>query len=94
MITTKQKCALRSVAQTTKPLFQMGKDAISANMIKTIGDSLEAHELVKVSMLKTCTLSVNEAAIEVAASTHSEVIQTIGRTFTLYRRSKKNKMGL
>lgn len=92
MLTGKQKSKLRGVAQTRRPLFQIGKDAISDNMIKTIQDSLEAHELVKISMLKTCSLSVNEAAVELSAATHSEVVQVIGRTFTLYRRSKKNLM--
>lgn len=92
MLTGKQKSRLRGVAQTRRPLFQIGKDAISDNMIKTIQDSLEAHELVKISMLKTCALSVNEAAVELSAATHSEVVQVIGRSFTLYRRSKKNLM--
>ena len=56
MLTGKQKSELRGIAQTRKPLFQMGKDAISENLIKTISDSLEAHELVKVSLLKTCAM--------------------------------------
>lgn len=92
MLTTKQKSYLRKLAQTRKALIQIGKDEISENMIKTIQDSLEAHELVKVSMLKTCSLSVDEAAIQIASSTHSEIVQIIGRTFVLYRRSKKNKL--
>lgn len=92
MLTGKQKRELRAIAQQRKALFQIGKDAVSENMIKTIGDSLEAHELVKISLLKTCPISVNEAAIEIGAATHSEIIQVIGRTFVLYRRSKKNKL--
>lgn len=94
MLTGKQKSELRGIAQTRKPLFQMGKDAISENLIKTISDSLEAHELVKVSLLKTCAITANEAAVTISAATHSVVVQVIGRTFTLYRRSKKNKLGL
>lgn len=92
MLTTKQKSYLRKLAHTRKALIQIGKDEISENMIKTIQDSLEAHELIKVSMLKTCSLSVDEAAIQIASSTHSEIVQIIGRTFVLYRRSKKNKL--
>lgn len=94
MLTGKQKSVLRGIAQKRRPLFQMGKDAISENLIKTISDSLEAHELVKVSILKTCTVSANEAAVEISAATHSEVVQVIGHTFVLYRRSKKNKLEL
>lgn len=94
MLNNKQKSELRKMAQTKRALFQIGKDAISENLIKTIADSLEAHELLKVSLLKTCAVSVNEAAIDISAATHSEVVQVIGRTFILYRRSKKNKLGL
>lgn len=94
MLNGKQKSELRALAQTRKPLFQIGKDAISENLIKTISDSLEAHELVKISLLKTCAITANEAAITISAETQSEVVQIIGRTFTLYRRSKKNKLGL
>lgn len=94
MLTGKQKSELRGLAQTRKALFQIGKDAISENMIKTVIDSLEAHELVKINLLKTCALSANEAAIELSAQTHSDVVQVIGRTFILYRKSKKNKLGM
>lgn len=94
MLNNKQKSELRAMAQTRKPLFQIGKDGITENMIKTVGDSLEAHELVKLSLLKTCACSVNEAAIDISAATHSEVVQVIGRTCTLYRKSKKNKLGM
>lgn len=94
MLTTKQKAQLKKIAHSQKALFQIGKDKISENMIKTVGDSLEAHELIKLSLLKTCAISVDEAAIELASQTHSEIIQIIGRTIVLYRRSKKNKMEL
>lgn len=92
MLTGKQKRELRAMAHTRKALFQIGKDEISENMIKTISDSLEAHELVKISLLKTCAITANEAAIEMSAATHSDIVQIIGRTFVLYRRSKKNKL--
>ena len=42
---------LRALANKERALFQMGKDGISENMIMTISDSLEAHELVKISLL-------------------------------------------
>lgn len=94
MLTSKDKKTLRSIAQTRKALFQIGKDGVTLNMIKTISDFLEAHELVKVSLLKTCPLSVQEAALDIAGGTRSEVVQTIGRTVIFYRRSKENKLGL
>lgn len=94
MLSGKQKSYLRGIAQTRRPLFQIGKDGISENVIKTIRDSLEAHELVKVSLLKTSPITTREAALDLASGTHSEVVQIIGHTVVLYRRSKKNLMEL
>lgn len=94
MLTNKEKQKLRKIAQKQRALFQIGKDNIGANMIKTIADSLEAHELVKISMLKSASISVHEAAYDLAAATHSEIVMIIGKTVVLYRRSKKNLMEL
>ncbi|MEF9961855.1 MAG: ribosome assembly RNA-binding protein YhbY [Erysipelotrichaceae bacterium] len=92
MLDTKKKKQLRTIAHSKSALFQVGKEGISENLIKTIGDSLEAHELIKISLLKTCPINVREAAYDLAGNTHSEIVQIIGRTCVLYRRSKKNKL--
>lgn len=94
MLTSKQKSELRSMAQTRKSLFQIGKDGVTENLCKTLNDSLEAHELVKCNALKTCPVSIQQVAIDCAAATHSEIVQIIGHTFVLYRRSKKNLCNL
>lgn len=94
MLNNKDKQKLRKTAQKQRALFQIGKDNISENMIKTISDSLEAHELVKISLLKTAAVPVREAAYDIAAATNSEIVTIIGKTMVLYRRSKKNLMEL
>ena len=94
MLTKQEKKTQRSMAHGLKALFQVGKDGIRENLNKTLDDSLEAHELVKLSLLKTCPISVQEAALDLASATHSDIVQIIGRTLVLYRRSDKNKLGL
>ncbi|MBM6807678.1 YhbY family RNA-binding protein [Faecalicoccus pleomorphus] len=94
MISAQNKKILRKLSMSYRPLFQIGKDGLSYNMIKSLNDSLEAHELVKCSLLKTSPIDVREAAIECSSQTHSEIIHIVGRTFVLYRRSKENKLGL
>jgi len=37
---------------------------------------------------------VRQAALDMSGATSSEIVQIIGRTFVLYRRSKKNKLEL
>lgn len=94
MLNARDKKILRAQAQQYRSLFQIGKDGISDNLIATLDDSLRAHELVKLNLLKTAPLSTAEAAAMLAQATDSEPVHSIGRTFVLYRRSKKNLMGL
>ncbi len=94
MLDKKDKQYLRGQAQKLAPLFQIGKMGLSENLIDTLEDSIIAHELVKVSLLKTSPISVNEAAVEVARLTRSEVVQIIGKTFVIYRQGDKNKYGI
>ena len=92
MLTTKQKVYLRSLAQTEKPVFQIGHDGISDNLIKTVSDYLKKHELVKISVLKNNDGDLKETAFDLAMMTKSECVQVIGRQIVLYRRSKEPKI--
>lgn len=94
MLTTQEKRKLKALAQSRRALFQIGKDNIKESTIKTISDSLTAHELVKIALLKTCTLTPREAALDLSSATHAQIVQVIGRTIVLYRRSKENRLGL
>ncbi len=89
MLNIKQKKQLRSIANNLKPYVIVGKDGVNENLIVTLNDSLVAHELVKVSVLKNSSLSINEVAIELSRLTNSEIIQIIGRVVILYKQSKR-----
>ena len=92
MLTTKQKVYLRSLAQTEKPVFQIGHDGISDNLIKTVSDYLKKHELVKISVLKNNDGDLKETAFDLAMMTKSECVQVIGRQIVLYKRPKEPKI--
>ena len=59
-----------------------------------IDDYLEVHEIIKVSLLKTCDIDVREAALDISANTRSEIVQIIGRVIVLYRPSKERVIEL
>ncbi|WP_075878139.1 YhbY family RNA-binding protein [Merdibacter massiliensis] len=94
MLNAKDKKMLRKEAQSYRSLFQIGKDGIQDNLVNTLEDSLTAHELVKLNLLKTAPITTKEAAEILANETGSEIVHIVGHTFVLYRRSKKNLMGL
>ncbi|MDY6063012.1 MAG: ribosome assembly RNA-binding protein YhbY [Erysipelotrichaceae bacterium] len=94
MLSGKQKRYLRSLGNNLKAIVIIGKDNLTYNIFNSLEGALKAHELVKVSLLKTCDLDVREVAIELAANTSSEVVQIIGRTIILYKQSKDRKITL
>ena len=59
MLNGKQKRYLRSLAVNEKALFQIGKDGLSQNLFNSLKEALKARELVKISVLKTCELTMN-----------------------------------
>jgi len=94
MLTTKQKVKLRSLAMELRPIFQIGKEGLSDNLIHGLNDALEAHELIKISVLKNCSLNIKEVAYDISSKTNSELIQIIGRNIVFYRKSKKQLIQL
>ena len=90
---SKQRAYLRGLANTMPAIFQVGKNGISENFIKQIDDALEARELIKLNVfynLDTIVSFGSEVAEEIANSTNSELIQTMGNKITLFRARKKN----
>jgi RNA-binding protein len=94
MLNSKQKSYLKSLANPLKALVLIGKDGLTLNIIESAKISLKSHELVKVSVLKSCTSDVREMMLDLSAHTNSEVVSEIGRTFVLFKESEKHKITL
>ena len=91
MITGKQRSFLKSMANSIEPIFQIGKGGVSDNLIKQVDDALNAREIVKINILKNSDLDPKEVAIKLVEELNAEFVQSIGKRFTLYRESEKNK---
>ena len=94
MLNNKQKKHLRALGNTTKAVVQIGKDGLSPNLIESLDNALRAHELVKISILKSCEAPALELAYDLCAATKSELVQVIGRSILLYRLSEKKLIPL
>ena len=89
MLNSKQRATLKSVASRTDAIFQIGKGGLNDAAVKSIGDALEARELVKISVLDNSDEDPREAGEEIARATGSEVVAVIGRKIILFRVSSK-----
>jgi len=92
MLNPKQKSYLKSLANPLKALVIIGKEGLTLNLIESTKISLKAHELVKISVLKSCTADMREMMLDLSAHTNSEVVTEIGRTFVLFKSSEKHKI--
>lgn len=90
MLTSKQRAALRGVANTLDPVFQVGKGEIDETLIKSTADCLAARELIKMKVLDNSLYSAREAANVLAEATGAEVVQVIGSKFVLFLQKDKD----
>ncbi len=89
MFTSKQRANLRSMASTLKPLGQVGKEGITETVVASLSDALEAHELIKVTLLPAAGEDGVNIAENLADLLGAEVVAVIGRKAIFYRRSSR-----
>ncbi len=90
-ITSKQRAKLKSLASTLSPITQIGKSGITDNLLKTLSDSLDAHELIKVHILETADDDARNLAENVAELLDAVPVAVIGRKAIFYRYSRRDK---
>ncbi|MFQ6860771.1 MAG: ribosome assembly RNA-binding protein YhbY [Beduini sp.] len=88
MLTGKQKRELRKLAHHLNPIYQVGKEGVSTNMLEGIEQALIKHELIKVKLLESCDEDIRVVALKISEYTKAEVAQIIGRTIVLYLYNK------
>ena len=90
-MTSKQRAYLKSLAMTMEPIFQIGKSSVTPENIEAIREAIDARELIKIHVLKTCLNDPREIAEVLAERTRSQVVQVIGKKIVLYKESKDHK---
>ncbi|WP_020008497.1 ribosome assembly RNA-binding protein YhbY [Salinicoccus albus] len=88
-LTSRQVKQLKSEAHHLNPIFQVGKNGVNDNFIVQIDDVLEKRELIKVSVLQNCIEDKDSIAEQISRRTDSHIVNVIGSTIVIYRKSKK-----
>ena len=89
-MTTKQRARLRAMCNVMEPVLHIGKDGITDNLVKQCWDTLEARELIKVTVQKNAPFDAREACEELCERVHAEPVQVIGSKFCIYRQARKD----
>jgi RNA-binding protein len=90
-LSSKERAELRAEAHHLSPLVHVGHQGLTESLLKALDDALRTHELVKVALAKTTDVSAKDASAEIADKLGADVVQTIGRTCTLYRHNPELK---
>ena len=90
MLTPKQKRELKGLASTLKTRYQIGKNEISDTLVAMLDKALTAHELIKIDVMKGCSLPIMEIAIDISNKLGTEIVEVMGRVIVLFRRNKDN----
>jgi len=84
-LSSKERAELRAEAHHLSAIVHIGHHGLTDALRQTLDDALRTHELVKVALTKSSDVSAKEAAHQLAEQLGADVVQTIGRTCTLYR---------
>ncbi|MBE0595884.1 MAG: ribosome assembly RNA-binding protein YhbY [Desulfuromonadales bacterium] len=93
-LTGKQTRFLRGLGHHLDPVVRVGKEQLSERLLATTDEALTTHELIKVKLQEGCDLDRREVASQLATATGAAVVQILGKTFLLYRRSDQMKISL
>lgn len=84
-LSSKERAALRAQAHQLQVTVHVGHHGITDALRQSLDDALRTRELVKMQFSKNADLDARATANEIATAVGADVVQTIGRTATLYR---------
>lgn len=93
-INGKQKRFLRGLGHHLDPIIMLGKAGLSESIVDKTSEALDAHELIKLKVQDGCDIDRKVIADQLAKVTHAQLVQVLGRTFLLYRKSEESKITL
>ncbi len=80
---------LRGLAHPLKPVLLLGGKGVTAGILKELEQALDDHELIKVRLNGGDRTERAAQVARLVASSHAEVVQTIGHVVVLYRRNEE-----
>lgn len=84
-LTSKARAELRAHAHHLPVTVHVGHHGLTETVRQTLDDALRTRELVKIQFSKNADAKAKDVANDLARELQADVVQTIGRTATLFR---------
>ncbi len=85
MLSARQRKHLKGLAHNLDPVVRVGKASVTEGVVAEAQKALEAHELVKVRIELDDGEQRRRIATQLAESTESDLVGTIGKIAILFR---------
>lgn len=80
---------LRGLAHERKPVILVGAKGVTASVLAELETALEHHELLKLRIDSDDRAARTALGDDLVARSGAELVQRIGKTLVLYRRSRE-----
>lgn len=87
----KQKRYLRAQAHHMTPIFQVGKNGVTKEVLNQIEEALEKRELFKINLLQNTSVTPEEVKEAIESQIDANVVQVIGKVLVVFKPSSKEK---
>ncbi|MCK5871180.1 MAG: ribosome assembly RNA-binding protein YhbY [Methylococcales bacterium] len=84
MLTSTDKKNLKAKAHSLKPVVMIGQSGLSEPVLAEIKSALLTHELIKIK-IRAERQQRTEISAQICATTHAELVQTIGQISVIYK---------
>jgi RNA-binding protein len=93
-LSIQERKRLRQIGHTLNPVVMLGDKGLTENVIEELNRALNDHELIKVKIGGEDRTARAALIAEVAETTGSQVVQTIGKIALLYKKAAKQNQKL
>lgn len=88
-LSIQERKRLRQIGHALNPVVMIGDKGLTENVIEELSRALDDHELIKVKVGGEDRVARTALIAEIAKSTESQVVQTIGKIALLYKKAAK-----
>lgn len=89
MLSSHERAQIKSKISMQASVCFVGKEGLTENVIKSIGQALDAREGIKISLLQNCDIDVKEFANVICESLNADIVGMVGRKVIIYRYNPK-----
>lgn len=93
-LTMNQKKYLRGIAHGLNPIIIIGANGITESLMAELDSTLSHHELLKIKIASAERDDRKEMIDYVVKETGSLLVQSVGKTFVIYRQNEETNLPL